>query len=570
MASLREILVTFGVEFDTSPIEHGESKIEGLFGKVSELGKLLAEAFVVKEIYEFTHELVEQADAMDHMAVATGLNTQELQAWQLGAAEADVDAQAFGVSLRKLSLALSGGGDEAGTGAKLFKDLKIATKDANGEVRGLGDVLPEISEHFKGMSDGAEKSALATKLFGRQGSQLIPLLNKGANGIKDLRIELDELGGGFSPDFIEQASKVDENMKRLNQAWTSTKVKIGGFFLPALDSAVRGLTKLAGVFGRLAQSSNLVQAAIVTLGAFAAVKAGVLIASWWPVIAPFLAWAAAIAVIVLLVDDLITAWQGGDSVIGRIIDKIWGPGSTAKVVGWFKTIGNGFAEMFSTASNHSEEFHLTWAATLADIENDTDSFGGYWSGFLAAAVDVFFGSVNAMTGGWETFGNFLAGIIEGLGFSFQVVWDDIKFAGLGVAAALSDAFDNFVKHLGPIKTLADKLGIDLGAGNGTAGAGVDSDRAANTQRRLAQGEDILDKVHGTGKYAPTARATGGTGASTTNVVTNVTVPPGTPASVARAAGAAAEHGATRGARAAGVPLKNPNRAAAAALRGPTR
>jgi hypothetical protein len=45
----------------------------------------------------------------------------------------------------------------------------------------------------------------------------------------------------------------------------------------------------------------------------------------------FLIWAAAIATVVLVVDDLLTLFEGGDSVIGRFLDEMFGIGTAARV-----------------------------------------------------------------------------------------------------------------------------------------------------------------------------------------------------------------------------------------------
>lgn len=559
MASLREILVTFGVEFDTAPLEHGESKIEGLFGKIKELGKLLAEAFVVKEIAEFTLHAAEQAEALEHTAQATGLSTQELQAWQLGASEAGVEGEGFTLALRRLSVAIAGGKDEAGSAGDIFAKLKIKTKDAAGQTRGLGDILPEIAEHFKNTADGAGKAALAQQIFGRQGSRLIPILNKGAEGIVELKKDLDDLGGGFSPEFIEESAKVIEQTKRLDVAWTSAKTKVLGFFLPGLEYAVRGLIKLSQRFQDLAKYTNIVQAALGVLAAFAAAKAAVLVATWWPVIAPFLAWAAAVALVVLVVDDLITAWEGGDSAIGRILDRIWGPGATRKVVAWCRETLSAFGTFFDDLQNHPVEFEQTWDRTVENIKHDIDGLGPVLGPIVNAWLSIWGTMIDALTGGWDNFLAKTSAVWDGIGLAFQIAWTEIKFFGLGVVAELSDAVDGLLKKIPG--GLADKLGL---AGTGTAGADLDALHNKAKLDLAARGDSIGARL-----AAPSSSA-GGTHTVMVAPVTNVNVAPGTPAQQARALGVAAGVGAAKGGHAAGkahagVPLKNPNRAGQAAL-----
>jgi hypothetical protein len=44
----------------------------------------------------------------------------------------------------------------------------------------------DLADHFKTLPDGAEKTALAMKVLGRSGAELIPLLNAGGAAIEEL------------------------------------------------------------------------------------------------------------------------------------------------------------------------------------------------------------------------------------------------------------------------------------------------------------------------------------------------------------------------------------------------
>lgn len=531
MSALREILVAFGVTFDTKPLEHGQHKIHDLFGEVKELGKLLAEAFVVKEIFEFTMHAAEAAEQLEHTAQATGLSTDELQAWQLGAAEAGVEGGEFTMALRRLSSALAGGEDGAGTQAKLLKKWGIEAKDAAGHTQGLAEVLPQIAEHFKGMADGPEKSAKATELFGRQGARLIPLLNKGAEGVKELKKDLEELGGGFDPEFIEESSKVIEQTKRLDVAWTSAKVKVLGFLLPALEWAVRGLIKVSQAFQVLAKNTNIVQAGLAVFAAFAIAKAAALVVAWWHVLAPFLAWVAVIALIVLVVDDLITAWQGGDSVIGRILDKLWGPGSTRKVVAWCRETLDAFSTFFSDLSERPAEFEENWKRTSQSIQNDINSVLGPTLGGIVNAWLAEWGVlIDGLTGGWQNFLDKSSAVWDGIVLAFKIAWTEIKFFGLGIVAELDDA----------VTKLLNKIPGGLGAG--LAGSGT---AASDIERLHTQAKTAL-AAEGDAVGARLTAPAQGLVSTTVPVVVNVhgNADAGTAAKV----GAAAQTGALKGAR----------------------
>ena len=107
---------------------------------------------------------------------------------------------------------------------------------------------------------------------------------------------------------------------------------VGQKLLPAVEWFVNILKKWSLGFADLVKNSNLVEAAIVVLGAVL-VKTGIsVLTAWLPVIAPFLLLAAKIGLVILVVDDLITMFRGGESVIGKFIDLIFGKGSATQAV----------------------------------------------------------------------------------------------------------------------------------------------------------------------------------------------------------------------------------------------
>ena len=68
---------------------------------------------------------------------------------------------------------------------KAAKSLGISFQDSSGKVKPMNDFLPQIAEKFRTCRTGAEKSALAMKLFGKNGMAMLPFLNKGSAGIQN-------------------------------------------------------------------------------------------------------------------------------------------------------------------------------------------------------------------------------------------------------------------------------------------------------------------------------------------------------------------------------------------------
>src|SRR3546814_14700800 len=101
-------------------------------------------------------------------------------------------------------------------GSKALQALGVAATDAHGQIRPTEQVLLDLAEKFADMPDGADKAALAIKLFGREGLNLIPFLTQGREGITALMEEAPRLGL-VMPEDVARASEVfNDTLTRLS------------------------------------------------------------------------------------------------------------------------------------------------------------------------------------------------------------------------------------------------------------------------------------------------------------------------------------------------------------------
>jgi hypothetical protein len=559
--ALRELLVHFGVSFDGKQLDAANQKIDAGIGKLRDFGTALAGAFAATKIKDFVFGLANQADHLRDQSRMLGFSIQNMQAWQHAANLNGVKADEFATSIVRLNRNMAEAAKGTGPAVEAFNDLgikqtEIGKLDANA-------TLERLAVGFSKVQDPAKRTALAMDLFGRAGAKLLPLFAEGPEGIKKLREEMSQLGGGITQEFADQSDELNDNLARLDMATLSLKVKIAGILIPAFTAAVTWFTKMTGSVRKLLEGSRLLESAFIVLGSVAAAQAAILIAKWAPILKAFGKTTLLIALAVLLLEDLIGTFEGKDSVIRRIIDGWFGEGATQKVVDWFKGIADGFSTMVDDARFRNDEFRATWDATLEDIRNDFEgTFGGAFLGeLLAAAVDTFFVAINAIAGGWSGAVDTIKALLEGLFFSFQVVWEDIMHVTLAAIAKVSDAATAALNLAAKIPGLGD-LGTDTSA----PGYVSASDREKG-RRQLAEGDlyakaqSIDARLRGPNQVAQRAGTSAATnareafadlgfvpGQPMVSAPVNITqnFPPGTPAQTQRAAAQGAADGASRG------------------------
>lgn len=330
--ALRELIAFFGVEVDDKKLDHAGEKMEGLAKLAERVGATIGLAFGLHEIGEFIKGQVELGAELLHTSEILGLGVEELQAFQYAAVNAGLGADEANTALRFLNKNLGIAAEKGGDSAAVFEKLGVKIKGANGETRPTQEILGDVADGIAKLPGPAEKTAKAMELFGRAGARMIPLLNKGSKGIAEFYDEFEKLGGGISKEFAEQAEEGEHQMNKLNLAIKGGKSIIAAALLPAFTWAVDKAVQLVTWFRELSKHSYIVQTALGTLAVIVGALALVWAALNWEVLLVVLA----IALLILVVDDVYTAFMGGKSVVGDFIDSLFGVGATVEIVDLLK------------------------------------------------------------------------------------------------------------------------------------------------------------------------------------------------------------------------------------------
>ena len=331
--ALREILARFGFQVDRRGLAAADKGISGVVGKLQAFGAVIAGSVVVRGIANFVGDIVDAGDALGKTATQLGLSSDQLQGWQAAAGYAGVEATKFNQSMRVLQkntlLAVQG----SKQAVDAFDMLGIEIEDTNGQLK-AGDVLMrEVGLALNDLENSTERVALAQQLMGRTGAALLPLFKDGEVGLDAALEALERFGGGLSKDLIPLAEAAQDRFADFSLATTSLKSRLAVGFLPILNQVVLGLAKFFAAISKVTKNTNLFQAVLVTLGAVLTKLAiakfgGSLLALGKAALIPLIK----IALLVLLVDDLITLFRGGKSVIGEFLDKLFGEGSSKALV----------------------------------------------------------------------------------------------------------------------------------------------------------------------------------------------------------------------------------------------
>jgi hypothetical protein len=169
----------------------------------------------------------------------TGMTAEEASKLAAVAKHVNVPVDTLAAGLGKLSKAM-----EAGSPG--FDSLGVSARDSDGKLKSLGAFLPELADKFKDLPNGPEKTATALQLFGRNGMEMMPFLNKGAAGMKELGDEAEKMGLVLSQDNVDQILKSKEAHKKLDETLQGLKTQIGLQVMPVITSFTEILGSIPG------------------------------------------------------------------------------------------------------------------------------------------------------------------------------------------------------------------------------------------------------------------------------------------------------------------------------------
>lgn len=376
---IKELLVALGVDADTGDVEMFNIAINA--AEIAMQAAAIAAAALAAAIIGAVAATVEAGSAATDGAARTGLSTEAYQELAYAAQQCGVPMELLEASLGKVTAMAGKAANGDKEAAKAFEALGISVTDANGKVKSSEQLFNETTAALAAIEDPAKRAAAAQALYGESAAKLMPLLSQGTEGIEAMRAEAELLGIVLSDEDVAAADAFGDSMDMLTGIVRGLAFDIGTALLPFLQRLVdgfkewylanreligKGLTILSTLLGAIVRVigsvisvvNDLVDSTIgwdnvfkliiaavgflstalaglaIVLGTVVAIVGAVIsgigiflgiVSGMLPlVIAIAGAFATAAAVVsgfVLVIEDLYTYLQGGDSLIGRFVDQ---------------------------------------------------------------------------------------------------------------------------------------------------------------------------------------------------------------------------------------------------------
>lgn len=203
--------------------------------------------------------------AVDDMSQRTGVAVKFISEMRYATQMSGTSIEAFEKAVNAMSKALYGADEESKTAVKTLSNLGLS-------ITGLKGMKPEqaflaISDALSKVEDPTRRSALAMKVFGKSGTELIPMLSGGKAGIEEMMKAAERLGYSLSDENAKAAAELGDQIDAVKMSFGGLTTQIGlAVAGPLTDWAVWTRDQIPAATKWIKEH----QGAIVTVGKLAA------------------------------------------------------------------------------------------------------------------------------------------------------------------------------------------------------------------------------------------------------------------------------------------------------------
>lgn len=201
--------------------------ISGIVAGVGALATAAGVAGAAGALRDLMNEANGVNDMLDKAATRTGITAERMST--LAFAAAGVDAELTDLQDGLLELQKKTVMDPA-----KFEAFGVSIKDTNGEIKDADALLESVADAMQKSGSAARQAAMADELLGGAGRKLIPILQGGADGLRELEDAARGAGAQVSQLEAKSAGALAAAMQRAQSRVQSLGTAIAGQLNPLL------------------------------------------------------------------------------------------------------------------------------------------------------------------------------------------------------------------------------------------------------------------------------------------------------------------------------------------------
>lgn len=204
-------------------VDNIQKKFDVLSKGFVALGAATGVAYGIKRMIDGASRL---AESVESVALKTNLSTKAVQQWDYALSQNKSSMEAAQKGFREIQVKAF----DAERGLKDARDafamVGVSVRDANGNMKQNSTLSKEVIMGLAGIEDVTTRTALAQKLLGKAGGELLPLLAQGQAGTKKLLDESERYGQVLDSKTIKSITAANDAIDRFTRSADVMKARI--------------------------------------------------------------------------------------------------------------------------------------------------------------------------------------------------------------------------------------------------------------------------------------------------------------------------------------------------------
>jgi len=286
-----------------------------------------AGAVITGAIGKMVSGYVKAGDEVHKMALRTGFSTEALSELRYAAEISGASITDVEKGVKKMAKTIMDASEGLATYVRAFDRIGLSAEDLM--KLGPEEQFDTIAKAIAGLESPTLRAATAQEIFGRAGTQLLPLFAEGEKGLDALRQKARDMGIVFDQEAADKAAKLNDAMTTLRESFKGVTVSIADKLVPIITKFVEGvsgvITKIKTWMEAHPKLASLITKVVLVLGGLMAVLGPVLMilpalaAGFTLLTGPIGLVAAAVVGLIALVALIIANWEP----ISKFFSNLW-------------------------------------------------------------------------------------------------------------------------------------------------------------------------------------------------------------------------------------------------------
>lgn len=189
-------------------------------------------------IYGVAQKAAGTTDHIDKMSQKIGISREAYQELDFICSQSGTSVDKLQAGMKSLTAAMDGAKSGTASNVEQFQKLGVAVTNADGSFRSQEDVMWDTLVALQAMENQTEKARLASELFGRTGTELMPLLNGTSGSIEQMKQQAHDLGLVIEDEGIDAGVHLTDTIDQAKRSFDAIITRIGVGFMPIVQGAL--------------------------------------------------------------------------------------------------------------------------------------------------------------------------------------------------------------------------------------------------------------------------------------------------------------------------------------------